>query len=172
MKEVLEEMIAGYKSLVETAEMTPTERVFRAKRRRDLWWEIRQEIKDLPKAIQIKVYRTAHPEKVFEQWLRQRDKSRALKLEVLTHYGKGECVCVKCGFNNIRALSIDHIEGGGNRHRKSKLRPASSFYTWLKAENYPTGYQTLCMNCQFIKRDENNEQGKYAVEPIDWQNVK
>lgn len=26
-----------------------------------------------------------------------------------------------------------------------------------KAENYPEGFQTLCMNCQFVKRAERNE---------------
>ena len=80
--------------------------------------------------------------------------------------------CVKCGFSDIRSLSIDHINGRGNRQRQGKLRTSASFYAWLKAQGYPVGYQTLCMNCQFIKRDENNEQGQYAVEPIDWEEYK
>ncbi len=169
MKEELETLIAAYKRLIPTEETPSDERVFLTKQRKDLWWEIRQEIKGFPKALQMKVYRTAHPMKAFEQWLRQRDRIRALKVEVLTYYGNGECACVKCGFSDIRALSIDHIEGRGNRHRQGKLRTSASFYAWLKARDYPQGYQTLCMNDQFIKRDENNEQGQYAVQPIDWQ---
>ncbi len=169
MKEELEEMVLTYKRLIETGEMTPAERVFLAKQRMDLWWAIRQAIKDFPKAMQMKVYRSSHPEKVFEQWIHQRDRLRKLKAEVLTHYGNSNLACVKCGFDDIRALSIDHMEGRGNRHRQGKLRTSASFYTWLKKQGYPKGYQTLCMNCQFLKRAENNEEGKYAVEPIDFQ---
>jgi hypothetical protein len=31
------------------------------------------------------------------------------------------------------------------------------FYRWLIKNNYPEGYQTLCMNDQFIKKAENKE---------------
>ena len=57
----------------------------------------------------------------------------------------------------MRALSIDHIKGGGNRHRDKLGNDGSGVYRWLKKENYPTGYQVLCMNCQFIKKSENKE---------------
>ncbi len=76
-----------------------------------------------------------------------------LKGEVLTHYGNGKCACVKCGFRNIKALSIDHLEGKGNKHRMR----ISNFYSWLKRGGYPKGYQTLCMNCQFIKKIDEGE---------------
>ena len=157
MNDELEEMLEVYKHLTETVDMTPAERVFLAKQRRDLWWEIRQASNGFSKAVQMKIYRTAHPEKALEQWLRQRDRNRGLKIEVLTHYGGGKCSCVKCGFSDVRALSIDHIAGGGNRQRKGKLRTSTAFYGWLKSEGYLIGYQTLCMNCQFVKRFENDE---------------
>jgi serine/threonine protein phosphatase PrpC len=92
-----------------------------------------------------------------------------IKREVLTHYGNGKCVCVKCGFSDIRSLSIDHINGNGNKHRAEVVRTTAKekgtvnggggirFYRWLIKNNLPEGYQTLCMNCQFIKRDENCE---------------
>ena len=73
-----------------------------------------------------------------------------LKTEVLTHYGNGKLVCVKCGFDDIRALSIDHLEGGGYQQRKSTKMGGNKFYRWLKKNEYPTGFQTLCMNCQFL----------------------
>ncbi len=80
------------------------------------------------------------------------------KLEVLTYYGNGKCKCVKCGFFDMRALSIDHINGGGCQHRKDKhILFSSKFYELLKKDGFPIGYQTLCMNCQFIKRFVNNE---------------
>ena len=83
-----------------------------------------------------------------------------IKRQVLTFYGNDKCACVKCGFGDIRALSIDHINGNGAKQRKqeSGLRGGGiRFYTWLIKNNYPIGYQTLCMNCQFIKRQTNNE---------------
>lgn len=77
------------------------------------------------------------------------------KIDVLTYYGGGKLACVKCGFDNIHALSIDHINGGGGQHRNRLSH--NNFYRWLQREGYPTGYQTLCMNCQFIKRFEGRE---------------
>lgn len=78
-----------------------------------------------------------------------------LKEEVLTHYGGGKCACIKCGQADLACLSIDHIEGGGTREKNEK--GIGSYYLWLKKNNYPEGYQTLCMNCQFVKRMQNNE---------------
>ena len=81
-----------------------------------------------------------------------RQKYFNLKLEVLTHYGGGKLACVKCGFNDIRALSIDHINNDGGEHRK--VVKSGRIYKWLRDNHYPEGYQTLCMNCQFIKKFE------------------
>ena len=78
-----------------------------------------------------------------------------IRKEGLTHYGNGKLACVRCGFDDIRALSIDHIGGGGKKHaREIKCR----IVVWLRSHHYPEGYQTLCMNCQFIKKLENKEQ--------------
>ena len=74
-----------------------------------------------------------------------------LKIEVLTYYGNDKLACIKCGMDDIRALTIDHINGGGYKHRKILRLSGNMFYRWLKRNKYPLGYQTLCMNCQFIK---------------------
>lgn len=74
------------------------------------------------------------------------------KKEVLTHYGNGQLACVRCGFKDIRGLSIDHINGNRGKDKDSR-----KLYRWLRRNNYPDGYQTLCMNCQFIKREEKKE---------------
>ena len=91
-----------------------------------------------------------------------RQKKWALKEEVLTHYGNGKCACTQCGFNDIRALSIDHIKGNGDEHRTQiKCKQGGvTFYRWLRKNGYPPEYQTLCMNCQFIKRIEKQEHYK------------
>lgn len=80
----------------------------------------------------------------------------ALKQEVMTVYSKGVPQCVRCGYSDIRALSIDHINGKGSVHRRMIN---NTTYRWLKKQGFPEGYQVLCMNCQFIKRIENREHG-------------
>ncbi|KKN71801.1 hypothetical protein LCGC14_0416550, partial [marine sediment metagenome] len=76
-----------------------------------------------------------------------RKRRQALKIEVLTHYSNGKCACVRCGFDDLMALSIDHIEGGGAKHRR-EIRGLTIYY-WLTLQGFPSGYQVLCMNCQF-----------------------
>jgi len=74
-----------------------------------------------------------------------------IKKLVLRYYGRGKLACVKCGYKDIRALTIDHINNDGAEHRKECT---GVIYRWLIKNNFPTGYQTLCMNCQWIKRAE------------------
>lgn len=72
---------------------------------------------------------------------------RRTKLEALNHYGGVKCSC--CGEGIIQFLSIDHINGGGNAHRReNKIR---SIYRWLKRNGYPAGFQVLCHNCNHGK---------------------
>jgi hypothetical protein len=85
---------------------------------------------------------------------KEKERHHRIKIEVITHYSP-ELKCIKCGYSDIRALTIDHINGGGQRHREQLS--FNHFYSWLKSQNYPEGYQVLCMNCQFVKRVENNE---------------
>jgi hypothetical protein len=80
-----------------------------------------------------------------------------IKSKVLTHYGNGKCSCVKCGEARLPCLSIDHINGSGTTHRREIKIIGKTFYRWLMRNDYPEGYQTLCMNCQFVKRFENYE---------------
>jgi hypothetical protein len=77
-----------------------------------------------------------------------------LKKKVFTHFCCGEIKCKHCDQANLGMLSIDHINGGGNAHRKEfGIRGAGyGFYCWLKKNHFPPGYQVLCMNCQYRKR--------------------
>lgn len=67
--------------------------------------------------------------------------------------------CVRCGFDDLRALQIDHINGGGAKEIKSFTR---NKYKVLheKILNGSKEYQVLCANCNWIKRSENNENRK------------
>lgn len=123
----------------------------------------------------VKEYYLIHRAEILERQSLYRDNNRAKvnkassksnkalnikqKIEVLTYYGNGKLACVRCGFNDIRALSIDHINGGGAAHIRSISggHRAGHIYAWLIKNKFPEDYQTLCMNCQWIKRNENNE---------------
>jgi len=84
---------------------------------------------------------------------KQQEKRIAFKKEVFYVYGGPRCVC--CGEDNIRFLSMDHINGGGNQHRKSLVKAndpsRGDLFKWLKNNNYPEGFQVLCMNCNAAK---------------------
>lgn len=107
-------------------------------------------------AAQTRAYRESHKNELkLYRSLYHQAYNPLLKLEAVTHYGNGKPVCVKCGYDDIRALSIDHVNGGGAQHRR-KLHNYN-MYAWLKRNNYPDGFQTLCRNCQAIKQHENKE---------------
>lgn len=81
--------------------------------------------------------------------VRQRAKGYRLKIkiEVLGHYASGLLRCACCGDSHIEFLSIDHIDGGGTKHRKKIRISGNKFYFWLRRNNYPKGYRVLCNNC-------------------------
>jgi hypothetical protein len=78
-----------------------------------------------------------HSKEYKRQWDRKR---REL---VITHYG-GECAC--CGEDEFGFLAIDHVNGGGTKHR-AEIGSGSHMVTWLINENFPEGYRVLCHNC-------------------------
>jgi hypothetical protein len=89
---------------------------------------------------------------------RARDTGKLLKQTVISHYSDGKNECHLCKFNDIRALTIDHICGGGRKHLKSLgILGGWGFYKWLIKNNYPEGFQVLCMNCQIVKRHTHGE---------------
>jgi len=67
---------------------------------------------------------------------------------VLEHYSGGVPECACCGEIFIEFLSIDHIHGGGTRHRREVINGKyNSLYLWLLDKGLPEGYRVLCMNC-------------------------
>jgi hypothetical protein len=67
-----------------------------------------------------------------------------LRKKVLDHYGTA-CAC--CGETQSEFLQIDHIDGGGTKHRKT----TRDICKWLVAEGFPDGFKTLCSNCNVGK---------------------
>lgn len=74
-----------------------------------------------------------------------REERLKVKFAVIEAYG-GKCMC--CGEPNWEFLSMDHIGGGGNLHRKKTGLKGVDFYRWLRRNKFPkTDYQLLCYNC-------------------------
>ena len=76
--------------------------------------------------------------------------TKQLKEEAFSIYGE-RCKC--CNEKIFEFLTIDHINGNGSTHvRKNGSKiTGMALYSWLKKNNYPNGFQTLCWNCNCAK---------------------
>jgi|SRR5882672_9924891 len=68
---------------------------------------------------------------------------KKLRTDALEAYGN-ECAC--CKETHKEFLTIDHINGGGRKHRKSLGSP-TEFLRHLRNNNYPKEFRCLCWNC-------------------------
>ena len=97
----------------------------------------------------MRSYYVAHPEAVKE---RVRRWEQHLRPTVFAHYGS---ICACCG--TTEDLTIDHIDGGGDAHRKelfgNSRKAGGKFYAWLIRNGFPGGFQTLCHPCNGSKRE-------------------
>lgn len=66
---------------------------------------------------------------------------RNLKKTIIDFYG-GKCVC--CGESRYEFLTIDHINGGGGKHKEGL---GSGFNLWIIRNNFPSDFRILCWNC-------------------------
>jgi hypothetical protein len=76
-----------------------------------------------------------------------------MKRRVFQHYG-GKCV--KCGFEDIRALELHHENQDGKEHRTQlgiNAHGGMSFYRAIELANYPKweGVVIVCSNCHRIE---------------------
>ena len=78
----------------------------------------------------------------------------AIKHEVFMHYGGYTCKC--CGEKEKEFLTIDHIDGGGNQHRKAMGGRGTYIYNWIRKNDFPSMFQVLCYNCNLAKARNNN----------------
>lgn len=74
--------------------------------------------------------------------------SKLLRMQALVAYSgdSPKCQCQGCNESNIEFLTIDHIGGGGRKHRLE-----TNVYRWLRKNNFPPGFRVLCMNCNFSR---------------------
>ena len=89
---------------------------------------------------------------------RGREYWRKLRHEVIMAYGGYKCNC--CGETEPLFLVIDHVNNDGAEHRRSISNrkdcgngkgASADTWRWLKNNDYPDGFQVLCMNCNFGK---------------------
>ncbi len=81
-----------------------------------------------------------------------------LRDDALQAYGDA-CAC--CGECTKESLTIDHKNGDGAQHRRSlgiKGGGGTTFYLWLRDNNYPSGFRVLCYN-------RNSSRGAYGYCP-------
>lgn len=81
-----------------------------------------------------------------EQAREYRIRARRLAMNA---YGGAICRC--CGEDTLEFLAVDHINGGGNQHRKKNNAIGTMFYVWLRKNKYPSGFQVLCHSCNQAK---------------------
>ena len=61
-------------------------------------------------------------------------------------------VCKCCGEDTLEFLAIDHINNDGAEcKRNGEPRGGVGFYTFLRKNKYPKGFQVLCHNCNMAK---------------------
>lgn len=94
-----------------------------------------------------------------ERYYKQRDKALAmchnydkrLRNEIISYYSP-TMECALCGFNDVDALTVDHINGNGSKHLSNigVKKGGRAFFLWLKRNSFPEGFRILCQNCQFI----------------------
>ena len=66
-----------------------------------------------------------------------------LRKDCILAYG-GICAC--CGESEFGFLTIDHINGGGRRHRKN-TGGGSNYLREIRKLGFPRGFRVLCYNC-------------------------
>ena len=95
--------------------------------------------------------------------LRNKDRTKVRRREIgimwykknrlctLIHYGGNPPVCSCCKEYRLEFLAVDHVNGGGGKHHKELKKKNTNIYTWLRKNNFPSGFQILCHNCNMSK---------------------
>jgi hypothetical protein len=100
-------------------------------------------------AVLAKAYQEKNPA---AHAARGRRSNFVMRMEVLWHYSNHTMRCACCGESTLEFLTIDHTDGDGATHRKEiGAGSHTTVYRWLRKNNYPPGYQVLCMNCNAAK---------------------
>jgi hypothetical protein len=81
--------------------------------------------------------------------------------------------CKKCGFDDPRALQIEHTNGDGYIERRNGYTSGVTYFKKVLADESGR-YQLLCANCNWIKKAEWEDKmhrarrWKEKIESINW----
>lgn len=96
--------------------------------------------------------RRSDPELKANDTARNAERYVEIRTRVLTHYANGDLCCNCCGVRNYKFLTLDHINGGGNKHRKEiGVTGGFDYWYWFIKNDFPEGFQVLCYNCNCSK---------------------
>ncbi len=131
------------------------------KERHRLWkreWRKRNPDKVIANRIKHSSYmkeyiKTYYPKNVYKISKRHSDQRKIYAKFIVAFFG-GKCV--RCGFDDIRALQMDHTYG---RNGEKRIGNIDARYKFVRdfPEEARAKYQLLCANCNWIKRDEMGE---------------
>jgi len=79
-----------------------------------------------------------------------RETRRVKREKVISHYSP-DMKCINCGEARFECLAIDHIKNDGRKHIKEIGRSSFGLCLWIINNNFPSGFQILCHNCNFRK---------------------
>jgi len=108
----------------------------------------------------LKQYYQANKERFFKQNERWRnthreqfnkrmvDYRKRIRFQIMELLGNK---CCRCGFDDWRALEIDHVNGGGNQTRRKGTDAAYYRKILEEIKSGSREYQLLCSNCNKIK---------------------
>jgi hypothetical protein len=82
---------------------------------------------------------------------------QSIKLKLITLYGS---CCCKCGYNDPRALQLDHVNGTKVKQGNYRRGGNGLYFLVLNGKVPKDDYQLLCANCNWIKRYEKNESSR------------
>lgn len=120
----------------------------------DIAQELNQDYRQVHKSLRLSglIFRRGRPTTVPKELLVSR---RELRSKVFDLLGTK---CARCGFSDLRALQIDHINGKSRTDPIGNSRQIVFLRRILNlGEEAKLRFQILCANCNWIKRIENNE---------------
>ena len=87
------------------------------------------------------------------------------QIQALEYYsGFSPPKCVLCGYTNLLALQLDHINGdGASFRRQNEHATGKSLCLFLRKRSWPNGYRVLCANCQCLERERLGVNGGKKV---------
>lgn len=89
----------------------------------------------------------ANPDRSGKRKIDQAAYKLKTRTECFDAYGGAFCVC--CGEENMRFLTLDHVNNDGGVHRHAIGKRGMAFLFWLRKQGFPDrkSYQVLCFNC-------------------------